>query len=93
MRACGFRAAALTIAVLGIPALVWQIVKTWPPNELQLQFFGLQAVGLIVFLVYGLGLAYGSSKGKSRDVGAQTIVESSKIRSDLFDPFKDRKRS
>ena len=58
MRERFFQTAALVIGLLGIPSLVWQFCKAWPPGGLQLQFFGLQAVVIGVFVMYGLGLAY-----------------------------------
>lgn len=58
MRERFFQTAALVIGLLGIPSLVLQFCKAWPPGELQLQFFGLQAVVIGVFVVYGLGLGY-----------------------------------
>lgn len=49
-------------------ALVWQIHQAWPPAGFQAEFFALQALGLVVFLVYGLGWAYGSNSLAPVDV-------------------------
>ncbi len=67
MRQRFLQATALVIGLLGIPSLVWQICGAWPPGELQLQFFGLQAIVIGVFVAYGLGWAYCSPSVRSSE--------------------------
>ena len=67
MRQGCFRSAALVIGLLGIPSVVLQIVQAWPPGELQLKWFGVQLILTVVFVLYGLGLAYQSPSDKSAD--------------------------
>ena len=67
MRQRFFQATALVIGLLAIPSLVWQICGAWPPGGLQLEFFGLQAIVIGVFVLYGLGLAYHAPSVQSPD--------------------------
>ena len=55
MRERSFRIAATIIGMLGIPSLIFQMI-----NGLQvpMQFFALECIVIVVFIAYGLGLAY-----------------------------------
>jgi len=59
-----FRGAALVLGVLGIPSLIFQVYRQWPPSELGLEFYGLQALVLLVFITYGTGFAYRPIEGR-----------------------------
>lgn len=67
MRERRIRGIALVIGLLGIPSVVSQVLRAWPPGGLQLQFLGVQAIVVGVFVIYGLGLAFGSSSDKSAE--------------------------
>ena len=56
MRDRFFRIAALILGVLIVPSLVWQIWGAWPLDQLELYFFGGQALILYIFLSFGLGI-------------------------------------
>lgn len=63
MRDRFFRGAALVVGILGVPSLAFQVYRQWPTSELGLEFYGLQALVLLVFIAYGLGLAYQPTRG------------------------------
>ncbi len=71
-----FRRIALVIGLLGIPSVVSQVVRGWPPGGLQLQFLGLQAIVVGVFVAYGLGLAFRTSSDKSAEPPLESDVDS-----------------
>ena len=72
MRNRVFRAAALAIGLLGIPALIGQLIAIWPPTEFQLAFLGTEAVVIGIFLAYGIG-AWPPEKKASTDVSKFSI--------------------
>lgn len=65
MRERWIRSIALVIGLLGIASVALQFVQAWPAGGLQLKFLVLQAIVVCVFVIYGLGLAYGSPNNKS----------------------------